>query len=63
MICCGRILGKFGQRMCVMTSRHSCGEDRKVNEAFRGIAVIKMYDVTPQLRLNPSAKRWMVELT
>ena len=21
---------------------HSCGEDRKVNEAFRGIAVIKM---------------------
>ena len=22
--------------------RHSCGENQKVNEAFRGIAVIKM---------------------
>ena len=35
-------LGKSGQSMCVMTSRHSCGENRKVNEAFRRIAVIKM---------------------
>ena len=35
-------LGKSGQSMCVMTSRHSCCENRKVNEAFRGIAVIKM---------------------
>ena len=50
---------------------HSCGEDWKVNEAFRGITVIKverpddvrpqlLHDVTPRLRL--SAKRWMVEL-
>ena len=35
-------LSKSGQSMCVMTSRHSCGENWKVNEAFRGIAVIKM---------------------
>ena len=35
-------LGKSGQSMCVMTSRHSYGEDWKVNEAFRGSTVIKM---------------------
>ena len=34
--------GQFWQSMCVMMSHHSCGEDWKVNEAFRGIAVIKM---------------------
>ena len=45
-------MGKSGQIMCVMTSRHSCGEDWKVNEAFKGITVIKMQhldDVTPEL--------------
>ena len=29
-------------RVCVMMSRHSCGENQKVNETFWGIAVIKM---------------------
>ena len=37
-----RNLGKSGQSRCVMTSRHSCGENRKINKAFRGITVIKM---------------------
>ena len=38
------LMAEFGQvwSMCVMTSRHSCGEDWRVNEAFRGITVIKM---------------------
>ena len=35
-------LGKSEQSMCVMTSCHSCGEDWKVSEAFRGITVMKM---------------------
>ena len=37
-----RDLDKSGQSTCVMMSCHSCGEDWKVNEAFRGITVIKM---------------------
>ena len=29
-------LGKSGQSMCVMTSRHSCGEDQTVNGNIQG---------------------------
>ena len=29
-------LGKSGHSMCVMMSHHSCGENRKVNEASGG---------------------------
>ena len=36
LLYCRCNLGKSGQRMCVMTPRHSCGEDWKVTEAFRG---------------------------
>ena len=35
-------LGKSGQSMCVMTSRHSCGEDWIVSEAFKGKTVINI---------------------
>ena len=39
------LTAEFGQvwaEYVCMTSRQSCGENRKVNEAFRGIAAIKM---------------------
>ena len=29
-------LGKSGQSMCVMTSRHSCGENQMVNGSIQG---------------------------
>ena len=29
-------LGKSGQSMCVMTSRHSCGEDQMANGSIQG---------------------------
>ena len=44
-----------------MTSRHSCGEDRKANEALGGITVIKtklLDDVTPQLWHDVTPQLW-----
>ena len=29
-------LGKFGQSMCVMTSRHSCGKNQTINGSIQG---------------------------